>query len=269
MSNTTKAATVASNEQVFFAEQTERAMQLDGVSTQGAMEQPEDGDEMFQRLRSEYKMTKGRGSARKETGKILKLLDRENGNKEWFENLEMGPNFEAILKRGCYCRETGHGQDKDAVNMSTCLMRAKENEMEAGKCHLCEEAAEGVKRETRAEMSMDAIKGRMVLVEIEQAEGEAPYYALRYMDQGTQAFMTFAPTRDAYNLFAVSMRITQIARSTRRALCNEVKKTTALSIPKLGLNNAVVGADNIMQAVELCDMSEYIQAMERKEYTLL
>ena len=61
------------------------------------------------------------------------------------------------------------------------------------------------------------------------------------------------------------MRIAQIASSTRRALYNEVKKTTALSIPKLDLKNAVVGPDNILQVVGLCGMSEYMKAVEHKE----
>ena len=94
---------------------------------------------------------------------------------------------------------------------------------------------------------------------------KAPYYALRYMEQETQTLKTFAPTRDAYNLFAVAMKMTQIASSTRRALYNEVKAATALSIPKLDFHSPTVGADNIMQVVGLCDMSEYIQAVEHKE----
>ena len=152
------------------------------MSTHGAVGQPEDEDEMFQRLRNEYRVIKGREKEAKETRQILEVLDRGNVNKTHFDNLEMGPNFETILKGGCYCGETRYGQDKDAVNMSTCLTRAKENKMETVKCHLCEEATEGVKQETRARMSRDAIKGRMVLVEIERADGEAPYYAPRYME---------------------------------------------------------------------------------------
>ena len=77
---------------------------------------------------------------------------------------------------------------------------------------------------------MDAIKGRMVLMEIEQAEGEAPYYALRYMEQGTQAFITFAPTRDVCSIVAVAMRIAQIASVTRRPLQNQLKKITVKAI---------------------------------------
>ena len=112
-------------------------MQLEGTSTRGAvLDQPEDGDEMFQRLRNEYRVIKGRETATEETRQILELLNRANVNKEWFDNLELGPNFETILKRGCYCRETGHGQNEEAMNMSTCLMRAKENTMESSQVSL-------------------------------------------------------------------------------------------------------------------------------------
>ena len=63
MSNTAKAATVVSKEHAFFAKQVERTMQLEGPSTQGAIERPEDGDEMFQRLRNKYRVIKGREAA--------------------------------------------------------------------------------------------------------------------------------------------------------------------------------------------------------------
>ena len=61
------------------------------------------------------------------------------------------------------------------------------------------------------------------------------------------------------------MRIAQIASVTRRPLRNEVKKITVKAIPKLDLNNSAVGADNIMQVVGLCGMSEYIHETEQKE----
>ena len=44
-----------------------------------------------------------------------------------------------------------------------------------------------------------------------------------------------------------------------------MKTATALSIPKLDFDNATVGADNIMQVVGLCSISEYIQTVELKE----
>ena len=61
------------------------------------------------------------------------------------------------------------------------------------------------------------------------------------------------------------MKVAQIASTTKGALRNELGKTTAFSTPRPDLNNTTVGADNIMQVVELCGMSEYIHETEQKE----
>ena len=98
---------------------------------------------------------------------------------------------------------------------------------------------------------------------MEQAEGEAPYYALRYMDQETQAFRTFTPARDAYNTFAVAMRIAQIASTTRRELRITMETETAVDP-----SDSAVGAGNIMRVLGLCSMSEYIHETEQREKLL-
>ena len=133
------------------------------------------------------------------------------------------------------------------------------------KCHLCEERMEGVKPKTRVEMSLDAIQGRMVVIEIEQTSGETPFYVLRYMDPETQTFGTFTPARDSYSIFAVAMKMAQIASGTRGALRKKLRRATAFSKPRPHLNNTAVGADNVMQVVELGEMSEYIHEAEREE----
>ena len=61
-------------------------------------------------------------------------------------------------------------------------------------------------------------RGQMVVIEIEQASGETPFYVLRYIDPETQTFATFAPTRDSYSIFAVAMKMAQIASRTRGTL---------------------------------------------------
>ena len=78
MNSAIKAARVANKEQTFFARQVERAMQLDGASAQGAVEQSEDEAEMIQRLQSEYEMTKEMEAATRETNGILDLLNKES-----------------------------------------------------------------------------------------------------------------------------------------------------------------------------------------------
>ena len=240
-------------------------MQLRGPSVQGTVERTEEGDAMFQRFRTKYEEAIERERATEETRRILELLDKESDRKEQFDKVEMGPDFESKLEERCYCR------DREAGNESACLKRAEGEKMETVMCHFCEEETEGIDRKTRAELSIDAIEGRMVLIEIEQAEGDAPYFALRHMEQGTRAFRTFAPTRDVYSIFAVAMKMAHIASDTKRPLKNQLKKATAKAIPKLDYNNAAVGADNIMQVVDIYSMSEYIyeteQAEDHKEQT--
>ena len=82
-------------------------------------------------------MIKEREKVTEETGRILELLDKENVNKEQFDKLELGPNFESILEGRCYCREMGCSQDREARNESACLKRAEGDEMEAAMCHFC------------------------------------------------------------------------------------------------------------------------------------
>ena len=125
-------------------------------------------------------------------------------------------------------------------------------ETEVEECHLCYEHDRGVDREIRASMSRAVMEGRMVLVEMEQTEGDAPHCALRYMDQETHKFRTFAPARDAYITFAVAMKITQIASLTKKELHMETKMETAM-----GLDDSAVGAGNITRGLELYNMSEY------------
>ena len=52
LSGTVRAATIVSREHAFFAGQVEQAMRLAGSSTQGTVEQTEEGNAMIQRFRS-------------------------------------------------------------------------------------------------------------------------------------------------------------------------------------------------------------------------
>ena len=262
MSDAIEAAGVTSREQMFFASRVERAMQLDVTSEQGTVEQSEDEGDMFRRFQIEYEMTGERETVKKETRDITRSLERENITKSWFDESDLGPEFETVLRRGveCYCEASGYLQmlsSKHAVPYS--------EEEKSVKCHLCEEKMEGVKPKTRVEMSLDAIQGRMVVIEIEQTSRETPFYVLRYMDPETQTFGTFTPARDSYSIFAVAMKMAQIASGTRGALRKKLRRATAFSKPRPHLNNTAVGADNVMQVVELGEMSEYIHEAEREE----
>ena len=62
---------------------------------------------------------------------------------------------------------------------------------------------------------------------------------------------------------AVAMKIVQIASRTRGTLREEVKRATAFLKPKPHLNNTAVGDDDIIQVVELGEMSEHIRGAEQ------
>ena len=215
MSDAIEAAGVTSREQMFFASRVERAMQLDVTSEQGTVEQSEDEGDMFRRFQIEYEMTGERETVKKETRDITRSLERENITKSWFDESDLGPEFETVLQRGveCYCEAPGYLQ-----MLSSKHAEPYSEEERSVKCHLCEEKMEGVKPKTRVEMSLDAIQGRMVVIEIEQTSRETPFYVLRYMDPETQTFGTFTPARDSYSIFAVAMKMAQIASGTRGAL---------------------------------------------------
>ena len=105
----------------------------------------------------------------------------------------------------------------------------------------------------------------MVLVEMEQAEDDARYRALRYTDRETMTFQTFVPTKDAYSTFAVAMKITQIVNTTK----SELRDDTEWGISLRDLETArsfdgFVGADNVMQALGPGCMSEYIYEAEQR-----
>ena len=78
-----------------------------------------------------------------------------------------------------------------------------------------------------------------------------------YMAQETQTFRTFAPAKDAYNMFAVAMKIAQIASLTKKELRMDMKMKTAVD-----LDDSAVGAGNIIRVLELYNMSEYIHETE-------
>ena len=263
MNDVIKSASVTSREQMFFASRVERAMQLDVTSEQGTVEQSEDEDDMFRRFQIEYEMTGERETVRKETGDIIRSLEKENITKSWFDESDLGPEFGTVLQGGaeCYCEAPGYLQ-----MLSSKHAEPYSEEERSVKCHLCEEEKmEGVKPRTRVEMSLDAIQGRMVVIEIEQTSRETPFYVLRYMDPETQTFGTFTPARDSYSIFAVAMKMAQIASGTRGALRKCLRRATAFSKPRPHLNNTAVGADNVMQVVELGEMSAHIHEAEQEE----
>lgn len=170
MSHATQAVTVVSKEQAFFAGRVEEMMRAKGVPTQGTVERSEDNAEMFQRLKGEYEIIRGKEAGTDEREVVPSLFSKEAISKTWFDNLRRGPDFETILKRNpevkgqlCYCREARYGQGMEQATMEPVAspghMDPKGGEVEVEECHLCYENIRGVDREIRANVSRDVMKG--------------------------------------------------------------------------------------------------------------
>ena len=77
--------------------------------------------DMFHRFQIEYEMTDEREAVRKETTDIVRSLDKENITKSWFDESDLGPDFETALQRGvgCYCEVSGYLQMLSSRECST------------------------------------------------------------------------------------------------------------------------------------------------------